>query len=207
MTLNMALLLASVLGGAAPFAATPIAQQLYRVELAGGGSVWAIGKPEVKGSQLLIHHYPDQALMSLRTTDVKRIVAASPDSENPKALKAAAGETGPLAFDTTRYDWGPYAAEMIRRIKTHWVVPDIARLNLQGKVTVRYFVRADGRVEGATILSRSGVPPYDEAALKAVLASSPLRPLPRDVGSDREGVTITFYYNIRPEGSGGAPNK
>jgi TonB family protein len=114
-------------------------------------------------------------------------------------------DSGPLSFDTTWYDWGPYAAEMIRRIKLHWDVPDIARLNLKGKVTVRFFILADGRVEGATILSRSGVPPFDYAALQAILTSSPFRPLPKDLGSEREGVTVTFFYNIRPgEKEGGS---
>src|SRR5262249_29039789 len=93
-------------------------------------------------------------------------------------------DSGPLSFDTTWYDWGPYAAEMIRRIKLHWDVPDIARLNLKGKVTIRFFILADGRVEGATILSRSGVPPFDYAALQAILTSSPFRPLPKDLGSE-----------------------
>lgn len=121
--------------------------------------------------------------------------------------------SGPLSFDTTWYDWGPYAAEMVRRIKLHWDVPSLARLGWKGKVTIRFFILSDGRVEGATILSRSGVPPFDFAAFQAILSSSPFRPLPKDLlaevpGKDREGVTVTFFYNIRPtdsEGPGGKP--
>jgi hypothetical protein len=37
------------------------------------------------------------------------------------------------------------------------------------------------------------------AARDAILNASPLPPLPADLtGVEREGVTITFYYNIRP---------
>jgi TonB family protein len=115
-------------------------------------------------------------------------------------------DSGPLSFDTTWYDWGPYAAEMVRRIKLHWDVPDLARLGWKGKVTIRFYILADGRVEGATILSRSGVPPFDYAALQAIVTSNPFRPLPKDLGSDREGVTVTFFYNIRPGDEGGTPN-
>jgi TonB family protein len=115
-------------------------------------------------------------------------------------------DSGPLSFDTTWYDWGPYAAEMVRRIKLHWDVPDIARIGIKGKVTIRFYILADGRVEGATILSRSGVPPFDYAALQSIVTSSPFRPLPRDLGSEREGVTVTFFYNIRPGDEGGAGN-
>jgi TonB family protein len=113
-------------------------------------------------------------------------------------------DSGPISFDTTWYDWGAYAEEMIRRIKLHWDIPELARLGWKGKLTVRFFIRGDGRVEGAKILSVSGVPPFDFAALQSILTSSPFRPLPKDLGSDREGVTVTFFYNIRPgkEGQG-----
>jgi len=111
-------------------------------------------------------------------------------------------DSGPISFDTTWYDWGPYAEEMVRRIRLHWDIPELARLGWKGKLTVRFFIRGDGRVEGAKILSVSGVPPFDNAALQAILTSSPFRPLPKDLGSDREGVTVTFFYNIRPESDG-----
>jgi TonB family protein len=107
-------------------------------------------------------------------------------------------DSGPLSFDTTWYDWGPYAAEMVRRIKLHWEIPSLARLGWKGKVTIRFFILADGRVDGARIVASSGVPPFDFAALQSILKSSPFRPLPTDLGSPREGVTVTFFYNIRP---------
>ena len=34
-------------------------------------------------------------------------------------------------------------------------------------------------------------------------SNSPFRALPADLGKDREGVTVTFLYNIRPEELGG----
>jgi TonB family protein len=110
-------------------------------------------------------------------------------------------DSGPLSFDSAWYDWGPYAAEMVRRIKLHWDIPSLARLGWKGKLTIRFFILADGRVEGAMIIAGSGVPPFDHAALQAILRSSPFRPLPKDLGTGREGVTVTFFYNIRPERS------
>ncbi len=108
-------------------------------------------------------------------------------------------DSGPLSFDTTWYDWGPYAAEMIRRIKLHWDVPELARLGWKGSLTVRFFIQADGRVTDARIIRGSGIPPFDFAALQAILKSDPFRPLPSDLHEDKEGVTITFFYNMRPE--------
>jgi TonB family protein len=108
-------------------------------------------------------------------------------------------DSGPLSFDTTWYDWGPYAAEMVRRIRLNWEIPELARLGWKGKLTIRFFILADGHVADAKIIRGSGIPPFDFAALQAILKSSPFRPLPRDLQSEREGVTVTFFYNIRPE--------
>lgn len=108
-------------------------------------------------------------------------------------------DSGPLSFDTVEYDWGPYAAEMVRRIKLNWDVPTLAHYGIKGQVTLRFFIRKDGRVEGVTILKSSGIPPFDNAAFQALVRSNPFRPLPADLGHDREGVTVTFFYNIRPE--------
>ncbi len=113
-------------------------------------------------------------------------------------------DSGPISFDTSWYDWGAYAEEMVRRIKLHWDVPELARLGWKGKLTVRFYILADGRVEGAVYLSHSGTPPFDFSAMNAILKSNPFKPLPKDLlaqipGKDREGVTVTFFYNIRPE--------
>lgn len=108
-------------------------------------------------------------------------------------------DSGPLSFDTIDYDWGAYAAAMIRRIKLHWDVPSLARYGMKGRVTIRFFIEKDGRVTGETILASSGIPPFDNAAFQAIATSSKFKPLPDDLGHDREGVTVTFFYNTRPE--------
>jgi protein TonB len=108
-------------------------------------------------------------------------------------------DSGPLSFDTKGYDWGPYAAEMIRKIKRNWEIPKLAHYGLKGRLVVRFFLMKDGRVEGLRLLVSSGVPPFDNASLKAIQNSSPFRAIPPDFPNPREGVTITFLYNIRPE--------
>jgi TonB family protein len=88
---------------------------------------------------------------------------------------------------------------MIRKIKRNWDVPALARYGVKGRLTIRFYIHKDGHVEAERILSNSGVPPFDNAAFLAIAHASPFRPLPSDLGKDREGVTITFFYNIRPE--------
>lgn len=112
-------------------------------------------------------------------------------------------DSGPLSFETSWYDWGPYADEMVRRIKLHWDVPKLAELGWKGKLTIHFDIRVDGTVSGATIVAGSGIPPFDYAAMQAILKSNPFKPLPKDLlkevpGKDREGVTVTFFYNMRP---------
>ncbi len=111
-------------------------------------------------------------------------------------------DSGPLSFETSWYDWGPYAEEMVRRIKLHWDIPKLAELGWKGKLTIHFNIRLDGSVEGATIIAGSGIPPFDYAALQAILRSNPFKPLPKDLikevpGKTKEGITVTFFYNMR----------
>jgi TonB family protein len=107
-------------------------------------------------------------------------------------------DLGPLSFDTQWYDWGPYAREMLRRIKYHWRIPEIAMLGVAGMTRIHFLIERNGTVSGVEILQEADHPPMTFAARDAILDASPLPPLPADLGSEREGVTITFYYNTSP---------
>jgi hypothetical protein len=84
-------MLATFLLAAAVSAASAPASTLYRVDLAGNQSAWALDKPQPNGPLLLFRHYPDGALMSVRAKDVRRIVATGARPEVSKRLKP--GET------------------------------------------------------------------------------------------------------------------
>ena len=53
-------------------------------------------------------------------------------------------DLGPLSFDTEWYDWGPYAAEMLRRIRYHWDIPEIAQMGVPGVVRIHFFIERNG---------------------------------------------------------------
>ena len=107
-------------------------------------------------------------------------------------------DTGGLSFDTQWYDWGPYAKMMLAKIRRNWNIPTLARMGVPGRVRIRFFIESDGTVTGMQILDESGKPPMDFAARDAIGLSSPFNPLPPELRSDREGVTITFFYNSKP---------
>jgi hypothetical protein len=93
------LFLAGAVAAASP-ATDPAAPNLYRVELAGGQSSWAIGKPQPNGALLLFRHYPDGAFMSVRSRDVKRIVEGATPEVGKRIKPGEAievGATGGLA--------------------------------------------------------------------------------------------------------------
>jgi protein TonB len=125
--------------------------------------------------------------------------------ENPNR-RGGQVDLGGLSFDTQWYDWGPYAKRMLAKIKRNWYIrmPEIAMLGAKGVVKIRFFIERDGTMTGLVIMDESGRPPMDFAARDAIRFSSPFEPLPPDLtGVDREGVTITFYYNIHPPDWGG----
>jgi TonB family protein len=106
-------------------------------------------------------------------------------------------EQGPLSFETQWYDWGDYAQSMVSKIRVNWYanMPQLIRTGMKGVVTIRFTIHRDGRISDITILQSSGVPPYDQAARKAIELSSPLKALPADFPNPQERVTCMFYYN------------
>jgi TonB family protein len=161
--------------------------------------------PAGSGSASSARGLPD---LSEKIRDAARSVGAS--GEGGAGIPNPNGgymDSGPISFETSWYDWGPYAEEMVRRIKLHWDIPKLAELGWKGKLTIHFNIRIDGSVEGATIVAGSGIPPFDFAAMQAILKSNPFRPLPPDLlkevpGKTKEGITVTFFYNMRP-GRGG----
>ena len=109
-------------------------------------------------------------------------------------------EAGPLSFETQWYDWGPYARQMVSKIRVNWFanMPMLIRTGMKGVVTVRFTIQRDGRITDITTLQTSSAPPYDFAARKAIELSSPLAPLPKDFPNAFERVTCMFYYNSDP---------
>ncbi len=116
----------------------------------------------------------------------------------PVGGEQGTAEQGPLSFETQWYDWGDYAQSMVSKIRVNWYanMPQIIRTGMKGVVTIRFTIQRDGRITDITILNSSGVPPYDQAARKAIELSSPLKPLPADFPNPNERVTCMFYYNM-----------
>lgn len=185
---------------AQPPAGSPVGEHRKLTDLAPGGTLHDPPTAEERARQRLLG-IPGPDLSAITAEAARKAAQAGGGGEEGGGFEREGGfaDSGPLSFDTVGYDWGAYAAEMIRKIKRNWDVPALARYGMKGRITIRFYILKDGRVEAETILSRSGHPPFDNAAFQAIARSSAFRPLPSDLGHDREGVTVTFFYNMRPE--------
>lgn len=90
-------------------------------------------------------------------------------------------------------DFGPYIAELQRRIRRNWTPPD----DREDKTVVLVFtISKDGRLMGISTKRSSGVQTADAAARLAVERSAPFRPLPAEYRGNTVSVEFTFDYNV-----------
>jgi TonB family protein len=89
-------------------------------------------------------------------------------------------------------DFGPYMADLQRRIKRAWFPP---KGNESKRVKVVFKVHKDGQMTNLRILISSGLQIADAAALKAVENAAPFRPLPDGAPTDVD-IEFTFDYNV-----------
>lgn len=91
---NVLLTVLISLAAAALFASEPVA---YRVDMKSGEPVWAEDRPMETGALIVFHRSPDRVLVSVRKSDVRRIVPGRRASP-PRALEPGAeivvGPTG-----------------------------------------------------------------------------------------------------------------
>ncbi len=89
-------------------------------------------------------------------------------------------------------DFGPYMADLQRRIKRAWFPP---KGNESKRVVVIFKIHSHGELSNLRIDKSSGVPIADTAGLKAVQNAAPFRPLPEGAPDDID-VQFTFDYNV-----------
>lgn len=89
-------------------------------------------------------------------------------------------------------DFGPYMADLQRRIKRAWYPP---RGQESKRVVVIFKVHSGGELSDLRIDKSSGTALADQAALQAVTNAAPFRPLPAGAPSVVD-IQFTFDYNV-----------
>lgn len=95
-------------------------------------------------------------------------------------------------------DFGPYIAELQRRIRRNWAPPVEDRSK---RVVALFKVSRDGRLLSLRLQQSSGSPAADQAALAAVRASAPFKQLPPNYRGSDIDVQFIFDYEIYGHGS------
>ncbi len=117
-------------------------------------------------------------------------------SGNPDANNNPGGK--PSVAANADVDFGPYMADLQRRIKRAWFPP---RGQESRRVVVIFKVHSGGELSDLRIDKSSGVATADQAALEAVRNAAPFRPLPNGAPSVVD-IQFTFDYNVFSGGRG-----
>ena len=139
----------------------------------------------------------------------KTATATRPSPEKPRAPDVSlpsAGESsgggagGPVGaggnvgvsgatLDDADFKYSYYIERMLVAIGMNWFKPSQA-----GDVSpvIHFRIEKDGTISDASVERSSGLPFVDRAALRAVISSSPLPPLPSEYGGSQLGVHLKF---------------
>jgi TonB family protein len=94
-------------------------------------------------------------------------------------------------------DFGPYIAELQRRIRRNWAPPTEDRSK---RVIAMFKIGRAGNLMSVRIQQSSGSPAADQAAIAAVHASAPFRQLPPNFRGNDIDVQFIFDYEIYGQG-------
>jgi protein TonB len=92
-------------------------------------------------------------------------------------------------LDNADFKYSYYIERMLVAIGMNWFKPAQA-----GDVSpvIHFRIEKDGTISDASVERSSGLPFVDRAALRAVVSSSPLPPLPSEYGGSQLGVHLKF---------------
>lgn len=127
--------------------------------------------------------------------------ATGPAVSLPSAGEEAGGAPGPapgaggtagiggFKIDQADFNYPVYIERLALIIGLNWFKP---AQTITTNPIVHFQILKDGTITDARIVTSSGLPFVDRAALRAVLASSPLPPLPAEYGRQDIGIQVVF---------------
>ena len=93
-----------------------------------------------------------------------------------------------------RYAW--YVDAVQTRISQNWLLATVSPNILSApRLFVTFDILRNGQITNAKVTQSSGIREVDRSGLRAVLASSPLAPLPRAYSGPK--VTVEFWFDFR----------
>ncbi len=99
---------------------------------------------------------------------------------------------GSATVDNASFDYPYYFVQAFAKIERNWSNPVAANQPLSCEIFFK--VIRSGTIIDPVVEKSSGVPAYDRACLRAVVASSPLPQLPTDFRDDIIGIGLEFPW-------------
>jgi TonB family protein len=127
-------------------------------------------------------------LITLREVPSESV--AKEDTEDPEAPSLERPNV-PLTLGQPDVDFGPYMADLQRKIKQSWVFP---KCDNSRRVVVVFKVRKDGELTNLRLDHSSGIALADKAALLAIEHAAPFQSLPVGAPNDID-IQYTFQCN------------
>jgi len=90
------------------------------------------------------------------------------------------------------FDLSPWARGVVELIQKNWTIPSTQAANSEDAVGIAVVILKNGEISSAEIINPSENKSFDQAALEAVEASSPLPPLPDDFPAASLEVSFVF---------------
>src|SRR5690606_15661704 len=113
--------------------------------------------------------------------------------QNASGSGPVGGAVGDSAFGSL---YGRYVDAITRRISQNWLQSMVEAPRGQApRIYITFDILRDGTITDARVEETSGIASLDRSALRAVLASSPLAPLPADYRGSR--VSVRFWFEHR----------
>ena len=120
---------------------------------------------------------------------------AGPSSQpriDSQGLNPPAGHGKSLDNVDINPDFGPYMAELQRRIKRNWQPP---KDRDSRQVVVEFKIFKSGELGSVRLARSSGLSTNDQAAISAIRAAAPFMPLPK-YSEDSVDIQFTFDYRV-----------
>lgn len=115
--------------------------------------------------------------------------ATASTATGPAAGAGGTAGIGGFKIDQADFKYPFYIDRMVTIIGLNWFKP--AQL-VQTNPVVHFVIQKDGTITNIEFVRRSELPYVDRAAERAILASSPLPPLPADYSGQHLGIQVVF---------------
>jgi len=96
-------------------------------------------------------------------------------------------------------DFTTFFKRLLASVKRNWYakMPEAARSGIKGKVVLRLRIQKKGELDGTpAIETSSGNKTLDDAAVAAIVASTPFEQFPADFKGPNVELRVSFWYNV-----------